>query len=298
MPNKLSIQIFLLSLFFFSSDSKADIWVLDINDTITLRNDVDPEKTVQVVNYQLVAQNLFLNGPERISIEQYIKKTIEDKSMQRLSYGSLPIYAKCLHAEGLISDEVLAQIPLLSQTYKQALEVANHEENGGFFPSLFKLIDFILEVDQSPSISIQSFGNEIPFALEVIAKRYGHRLNVMQEIGMFDEQHHLDLGGRKHRGQQELVKLLAPGTVSGWKNNYKAGGGKYLFFSEDNDNLVRSHFFDDNASQFVRAYINGRLLSKEESLTLFERYIYNVDTALALTEADYFINAYRERRLL
>ncbi len=298
MPHKFSILTILLILFLFSSDSKADIWVLDINDTITLRNDVDPEKTVQVVNYQLVAQNLFLNGPERISIEQYIKKSIQDKSMQRHTYGNLPMYARCLHADGLISDEVLAQIPLLSQTYKQALDVANHEENGGFFPSLFKFIDFILEVDHSPSISIQSFGNEIPFALEVIAKRYAQRLNVVKEIGIFDEQHHLDFDGRKHRGQQELVGLLAPGTVLGWKNNYKAGGGKYLFFSEDNDNPVRSHYFDDNANQFVRAYINGRLLSKEESRSMFERYIYNVDTASALTNADYFINSYKERQVL
>lgn len=58
--------------------------VLDLNDTVTLLNGVDADKSINVVLNQLVAQNVYMLNCQ--SIEEYIKdnvglKKIKDKHM-------------------------------------------------------------------------------------------------------------------------------------------------------------------------------------------------------------------------
>lgn len=294
-------------MFFFSVLSSAavhaDVWVLDINDTITIRNDVDPEKTRDVVIFQLVAQNTFLKDEPTTSLEAYIKRTIECKSEQRAAYGNLLEYARILLGQGLITEEVLDNILSLSATYQDALEIANLPENQGFFASLFTLVDFVLRVDHAPTIIFQSFGSEIPLALNVIANRYGDKLTVESEIGIFDEHHHFLFKGNTYRMPDieepsgatvsDIRSLIAPKTVMGWKNNYKAGGRKSMFFeplSEEYPSGLTTRFFDDNSDRFASVYINGELLSIEEGYKFAAPYIHKVDTGKALTDPDYFIN--------
>ena len=298
------------SLFFLLHTlAHADVWVFDINDTITLRNDVDPEKTTAVVINQLVAQNTYLKDEPTTSLEAYIKRTISNKTQQRETYKNLTEYVHTLIAQNLASEEIFVSMPILVEQYRTALAEANSTLNRGFFPSFYHMIDFILTVDDKPTIIFQSFGEEIPLALEAIACRYSEKLATESEIGFFDDQDQLNFKGNIYKNPGDMMRLLAPGIVMGWKNNYRAGGRKLMFFKEhvDKTAFLNTHFFDDNAHRFASVYIEsttsrhiklGAMLPIEVGYSTFSDYIYQVDTAKALTDTAYFINLTSKHQLM
>lgn len=281
-------QALFLNLFFIATTA-ADVWVFGINGTITIKNDVDLEKTPTVETYRIVAQNTFLQKESTVSIETHIKRTIKDKSQQRSTYEKLPDYAKKLYEDGLISIASYNEIPKLINKYENAIEEVNSEIKGYFFPSFFKLINYILQVDKKPIILIQSFGNEIPSALSIIAKRFPGKLTIEKEIGIFDKQNQLYFKDKVYQTPAEMEELLIPFTVRGWKNNYHSNGGKILFFRDTPQGFLRSHYYVDNANSFDKVAYNGSLLSVEEGFHFAKPYIYQVDTGKALSEPDYFI---------
>ena len=211
----LSIICSFISSFLLCSAAYADVWVFDINDTVTIRNAVDPEKTTDVVINQLVAQNTYLRDEPTISLETYIKRTLTDKSKQRETYGELSEYAHELLKQNIIDRDAFNAMPALIKQYRDALDIANSSENKGFFPSFYNMVDTILMVDARPTIIFQSFGEEIPLALEAITDHYTGRLTVEHEIGLFDNQHHLNFKGTTYKSPSAMLSLLQPGIVMG-----------------------------------------------------------------------------------
>jgi hypothetical protein len=289
----LSIVYSFISSFLLCSAAYGDVWVFDINDTITIRNAVDPEKTTDVVINQLIAQNTYLRDEPTISLETYIKRTIIDKSKQRETYGKLSEYTHELLKQNIIDRDTFNAMPALIKQYRDALDIANSSENKGFFPSFYNMVDTILMVDAHPTIIFQSFGEEIPLALEAITDRFTKRLTVEHEIGIFDNQHHLAFKGTTYKSPSAMLSLLQPCTVMGWKNNYHANGRKLMFFESSPTivpKAIKTHFFDDNADRFATIYHDSHLLSIEDGYRFAHGYIYQINTSRALTEENYFRN--------
>ncbi|MGI4851523.1 MAG: hypothetical protein ACRYGR_06235 [Janthinobacterium lividum] len=291
LRSKIQKTLLILSLM-TSTSLQAHIYVFDINDTISLLNAIDPEKTHQVVNYQLVAQNLFLKSDDKISLEDHIKKTISDKTEQRLTYGRLPQYARELLEKELITQETFDLIKKLSRQYQQAADVSSSPKNGHLLPSFYRYIDHILATDSNPTIIFQSFGSEIPLALKAVKKRFSGRLKVISEIGKFDDQHQLHFADKIYKTSKDMEETLKPFTVMGWQNKYHSDDAnkKMLFFSDNSDAFLKTFFFDDNAHRFAGVSYNGKLLPVEEGLRFAKPYIHQVNTAQALTQDDYFKN--------
>jgi hypothetical protein len=274
-------------------NSYANLWVFDINDTITLRDSVDPERTPRIKNYQIVAQNIYLYNEPEISLEDYIKRTNPIISEQRKIYNLLPEYAQKLYKQGILRAKDIEMIPYLSEKYRLAYDKACIEHNG-FFSSFFKFIDFILENDRKPTIIFQSFGLEIPLTLETISIRYKDRLKVDKDIGVFNDVGYLEYEGKLYKTPTELEGFIEPFKVMGWRNNYHAKGMKVLLFRNDNNKKIKTYFFDDFGEKYAVISYNGKLLIAEEN-EIAKPYISKINTALALTDENYFINLYRTR---
>lgn len=274
----------------------TNIWVFDINSTITLHDTVDTERTPRIANYQIVAQNIYLKNDPNISLEAYIKNINPNTSEQRKLYNNLPEYADSLYQEGLLSYEDLNKIPYLSNKYKLVNDnvCLKHE---GIFPSFYKFIDFILERDNTPTIIFQSFGVDIPLVLDIMEKRYQGKLNIIKDIGIFDDKDYLHFKGEIYKTPVEIEKLISSQKVMAWQNNYDAKGKKLLLFRDMNGKAIKTHFFDDYGDKYAIIAYNGDLISKEEC-EFAKSHIYKISTAHALTDENYFIDLFLKQREL
>jgi hypothetical protein len=279
-----------------SKNNHTDIWVFDINSTITLFDTVDPDKTPEITNYKIVAQNIYLKNESNISLEAYIKTINTITSEEYKIYNRLPEYAKSLYLKGLLSYEDLNIIPYLYNKYKLANEniCLKHE---GIFPSFFKFIDFIIDKYNTPPIIFQSFGLDIAFILDVMEKRYLGKLNIVKDIGIFDDKGYLHFKGEIYKTPTEIEKLISSQKVMAWQNNYDAKGKKLLFFRDVNGKSIKTHFFDDYGDKYAIIAHNGDLLSKEDC-EFAKSFIYKISTGHALTDENYFIDLYLKQRAL
>lgn len=273
--------------------SNKIVLVLDLNDTLTLLNDVDPDKTIDVVLNQIVAQNIFINS---INLENYIKNTIMDKKEQRKTYGNLHSYAKTLLDQQIILECEFNKIQILYETYKKSWEKC--ARNGGFFESCYKLFDYVLKFHPDIKIQVQSFGNEIPKFIKEIKQRYP-LVCACENIINFEN--YLNSSGNdiglvnKKLLLEKIEEITDFYTLSYCRNNYAAwmnqGFGKPLIYSEN----TRTIFFDDNAyrcATIIKGNFKGeiyKVLKLEESSPYY-RDVIQVDTSKALVDPNYFVD--------
>jgi hypothetical protein len=279
---------------------QAHLYIIDINDTVTLRNDVDPEKTETVVLGQLVAQNMKLKSG--VSVELYIKKVITDKTRQRLTYGALEQFFDGLRDKELLSDDEYDRYAALHNEYTTAWSLS--KGNGGcVFASLLKLIAWIEKNDKAPRILFQSFGEEIDFVLDYLDKEFKRRNNlkwvIEQNKGVVDSEgdlqwHHEVYTQRDYQEinpfkNQEFFPFF---SISAWRTNYQAwknkGIGKLIFNGNG-----KTFFFDDNADACATIVVDKECYSYKEHKGLLNQlssiHVFNVDTGKALTDDNYFV---------
>jgi len=272
------------------------IVVFDLNDTLTLLNDVDPEKSTDVVLYQLVSQNIFVN---EISLENYIKTNIPNKSEQRKTYGNLLLYVENLVSNNLTSNETIKKIKHMHGLYKNYWEECL--KNGGFFDSFHKFLKYCIKYFPKIKIQIQSFGNEIPKIMDDIMDKYPDISTSYTILEFFD---YSDDSGKIDNLSKELILRNMQETnctISYCKTDYtawvKEGFGKPLIYGEG----IKTIFFDDNAYRCAtiveKSFKNNKqeykIIALDKSSPYYKN-IVNVETAKALTNPNYFIELFEK----
>ena len=260
--------------------------VLDLNDTVTLLNAVDADKSISVVLNQLVAQNVYtVDGS---SVEQYIKDNIPIKKDQRKTYEYLPLYVNKLLDNNIMSYKEYLKVEVLHKIYTEAWEKTS-SNNGGFFNSCFKLLDYLLEYHPNTCIQVQSFGGEIPKFLAQIKKSYPD-LPMRSEILDFSQ-------CLKYQILEKVEENSIPGYVTVCKNDYNLwqneGFGKPVIFGPD----VTTVIFDDNVyrcATVIEKDENGDHKKLDSIEKRFEKYFFKVDTASALLDENYFVNLIKQ----
>jgi len=116
-------------LILIKSTLYADIWVFDINYTITMKNSVDPEKTTEASINKIIAQNVYLKKDPTISLEEYIKKTYPSKKQRRGIYARFYVHLKEFLNQGLISKKTFNNVFRLTQKYKDAVSIGGSVKN-------------------------------------------------------------------------------------------------------------------------------------------------------------------------
>lgn len=251
--------------------------VLDLNDTLTLLNDVDPDKPISVVILQLVAQNIYIEST--VPLETYIKSVILDKKEQRRTYGNLIEYAAGLVEKRLLDKSQYDMIEPLREKFENHWKMAVCKNNG-FFDSMFVLLDYIRQYCPTTCIIVQSFGNEIPKFFEQIRARYPDWY-VNDTILDFDKYDTFD----------EIVeaakRYIVPGCIAAFHNSYQKWRcgmmGKLLFYGKNVDTI----FFDDNA------HMCGTMVRYDVEDAENKTKILQVNTGLALTDGNYLLDFFR-----
>ena len=266
-------------------------FVLDINDTLTLLNCIDACKSIDGVLMQLVAQNIYISHQDkRVSMESYIKSTIEDKKLQRKTYENLVAFTSDLHERGLIESSEF-RISLLHKLYQYTWE-ETLAKNDGFFDSCFHLLDYIFKHYPESPVIIQSFGGEIERFLKAIKNRYPDKPmdeTVFQFEPYVDEEISRDIPMEDTIQNliSELESRIQPGKIIAVRNDYRSwtsfGFGKPLLFTDQ----VKTFFFDDNAyrcATVVERKDEKFVIGKVED---YPECIIKVNTARALLEPNY-----------
>lgn len=248
---------------------------IDLNDTVTLDNKVDPDKTIETVINQLVAQNVYLDCQ---NLENFIKSTISDKKLQREAYKNLDSFVENLNVSKEL--EIRELIVNLRDQYFQAWSKCE----SGFFKSFINFVKYIEKNFPSSTIIIQSFGLELPNVMEYLKNI--STFDVSSEIIDFNN---LDFS-KISNTFKNLHDSLIENSILFWRNSYDLWKnnqiGKPQFVSTEFQYL----FFDDNAD-ICSTIVNSEDFSIVKD---FNKYLIKVDTAQALINENYFIEKFEE----
>lgn len=297
------LRMICCSVVFFSASLQGHLYIIDINDTVTVKNDIDPQKTRGVVVGQLVAQNICLISGQ--PVEDHIKESMKNKSEQRATYARLTDYIQKLIDQKLMTIEQLNDAEMLKARYAAALQVCD-KQTSAIFPSLLRLIKYIEAYDPSPRILFQSFGAEIPDLLMFLQERLkGGPWSVDHQIGVFDDQGMFFWKGMSFDSDCyealnpfEDEKLFPRFSIKAWRNNYTAWKNKKLQIGKlifcDKAGPDQTFFFDDKAAICATLVVGDKIFSlpiekdRIDGLDLNCLHIVNVDTARALLDKNYF----------
>jgi hypothetical protein len=284
----------------------SHIYQIDLTGNVQLTGTVSGKLPVEAL-YQIVAQNIRVNDGS--NLEEYIKRATADKDKklekekQLDAYTNLPTYADDLVKNQILSQENRNQIEFLFEKFKSALAEANKPENRGFFPSFFKLIEFIDATDPDAHIVINSFGRDIPSAITAIRKRFPTFM-ISDAIAEINKDGKIEHDDRIYE-ITDLPHLAKKFKVLGLRSNYALwdkgkGLGKPLIF-ESNENELEtdaSFLMDDNADICLNVYRDGEPLSQDEGFNFARKHglVLHTDTAGALTNEDYFVEFLKASR--
>lgn len=304
---------------------EVDIFAFDINDTITLLNNIDPQKKDSNVGLcQLVCQNIRLPHWGGESLEDVIRKLYATKKEQRDQY------VKSVEQENE-----------LYNTLKEKWDKCQNENNGLFY-SFTKVVDYITENFPNSIILLHSFGDEIRHTLDVLHRQQTSRRNQKKpyfnvEYDIIDLKNGVDkIHTSSDRALSDTDKIYSDfipniikffdiyangNVIVAIKDCYqlwKEGKvGKLLFYhTSEIDNYIecaltnpeqdvgcytecgkkkiryRTVFFDDNADIVAHPVYRGEdpdLFFNTENGAV-QHNIFQVDTSKALLDDDYFIN--------